>query len=266
MTRRVMSNQPVRVKDSTTAWEVVGGGLGVPLESGPKGSRPFRTFCFDDVTNGKIMYTHNNYGKKANKKQANSMNRLYADEYWKSHRENHSECEVVRICPYSVPGDRLWVREKLELDEEGWVYAAGGERVDCSSDAALDWAEKQPALRSYCVSIHMPRWASRLTLEITGVRVERLQDITEDDAKAEGFPIPGGVPGRIIVQEMDGTVKKSKGQIHDFDPLIGLRRVWDVINGPDSWAANPWVWVVSFRPLPTPAANPEPEARREGSA
>jgi hypothetical protein len=80
-------------------------------------------------------------------------------------------------------------------------------------------------------SIHMPRWASRITLEITAVRVERLQDISEADAMAEGVLIDGiGNPG--------GPMRVSQRAFKIF---------WQVINGPESWAANPWVWVVEFR-------------------
>jgi hypothetical protein len=72
----------------------------------------------------------------------------------------------------------------------------------------------------------MPRWASRITLEVTGVRVERLHDITEADAETEGFHRAGC---------------GGEGNVRTF------ARTWDQINGPESWAANPWVWVVSFK-------------------
>jgi len=78
-------------------------------------------------------------------------------------------------------------------------------------------------------SIHMPRWASRITLEVTGVRVERLQDISEADAMAEGAPWAAcGSP-------QEGSQK------------AGYARLWESINGPGSWDANPWVWVVEFK-------------------
>lgn len=79
-------------------------------------------------------------------------------------------------------------------------------------------------------SIHMPRWASRITLEITGVRVERLQDISEADLEAEG------------IQELI-----DKGVNHDGTPCGTYQVLWDSLNGPDSWAANPWVWIVEFK-------------------
>jgi len=84
------------------------------------------------------------------------------------------------------------------------------------------------------VSIHMPRWASRLTLKITDVRVERLQDISEADAKAEGAP--------QLWTTGDGDFYEDTRGNH----LTGYAGVWEHINGPGSWAANPWVWAVSF--------------------
>lgn len=80
-------------------------------------------------------------------------------------------------------------------------------------------------------SIHMPRSASRITLEITAVRVERLQDISRDDAESEGFKLP-----------------PVEGQGFAIGARTNFRHGWDHINGPGSWDANPWVWVVEFKP------------------
>jgi hypothetical protein len=86
----------------------------------------------------------------------------------------------------------------------------------------------------------MPRWASRITLEITGVRVERLVDISEDDARAEG--ITDG--GCLNCGESETNCGCLNPQPDARDSFIYL---WESINGPGSWAANPWVWVVEFR-------------------
>ena len=75
----------------------------------------------------------------------------------------------------------------------------------------------------------MPRWASRITLRITAVRVERLQDISEDDARAEGWPGPVTETGFPIAS-----------------PLAWFANVWTSINGPGAWEANPWVWAIAF--------------------
>lgn len=143
------------------------------------------------------------------------------------------DCRLGRLgkaiqCPHGQPGDRLWVRETFadegcRMRREDCYYRADGE---CDLQGGR-WTP----------SIHMPRWASRITLEITGVRVERLQDISEEDAIAEGppglkFPAP---PGSFWVTD-DGRRK-------------AFRSLWESINGPESWKQNPWVWVIEFKRL-----------------
>ena len=110
------------------------------------------------------------------------------------------------------------------------VYAADDGRIDCDG---LDWpACIEP--RKTIVSIHMPRWASRLTLEITGVRVERLQGISETDCYAEGIQ-RFAVVGDPTDEDMECLARYE------------YRDLWESINGPISWDANPWVWVVEFK-------------------
>lgn len=151
------------------------------------------------------------------------------------------------LCPYGVPGDRLWVRESHYLtdngDEEFAVYAAdpaevGRHLVEVASlEAAhrdIDWSRH----RKLRPSIHMPRWASRLTLAITDVRVERLQDISEADAEAEGVREPS--LGEWVSTGL-GEVPRDR-----CAPVTAFAALWEAINGPDSWAANPWVWAVTF--------------------
>lgn len=158
--------------------------------------------------------------------------------------EMHPGWEPI-ACPYGQPGDRLWVREThlivggADSKNPRVVYAATND----GSDAWLS-----PVWRP---SIHMPRWASRITLEITSVRVERLQEISEADAIAEGierakdFPgwyrgsLPGGSPG---LQESGHAFKTPTAF-----PKLAFRALWQSINGPESWDANPWVWVVEFK-------------------
>ena len=88
----------------------------------------------------------------------------------------------------------------------------------------------------------MPRWASRITLEITSVLVERLKDISESDALAEG--VAQVVRDRLPVQQC------GEYDAIDVDPVELYQDLWESINGPGSWGANPWVWVVEFRGLP----------------
>lgn len=116
-------------------------------------------------------------------------------------------------CPFGGPGDRLWVREKWRpshIAGKFW-YAA-----TCGDETHKRWRP----------SIYMPRLVSRLTLEITGVRVERLEEISADDCSAEGIE-PQGIGS-------------------DLAMVSEFQKVWDTINGRGSWAANPWVWVIEF--------------------
>lgn len=147
--------------------------------------------------------------------------------------EREPQHVIDRACPYGRPGDRLWVRETwafgihalaAKRDEDGpFVYAADG-----TTHGRL--------CERWRPSIHMPRHACRLLLEIVGVRVERLQAISEADSCAEGIPSKG-------LQFYDGRPATAKDA---FESL------WNEINGPAAWAANPWVWVLEFRPLGKP--------------
>lgn len=136
-------------------------------------------------------------------------------------------------CPYGEPGDRLWVREtwrKVDPSECGCSdlcpHASGGYAYLASSDD--NEAKWKP-------SIHMPRVVSRILLEITKVRVERLNDISGDDAKAEGFK------GNIWNSP---TARKCE---KDYWAINWFRALWETINGQLSWHKNPWVWVVEFK-------------------
>jgi hypothetical protein len=131
-------------------------------------------------------------------------------------------------CPYGAPGDMLWMREAWrawsQYDDWPPSRLPPGVDVQYIADASAPWSSRYRSPR------YMPRWASRITLRITDIRVERLQDISEDDAKAEGvgYKNPGYLPG-------------TKGNwIGSFAYL------WNEIYGPGAWEANPWVWVVSF--------------------
>lgn len=137
-------------------------------------------------------------------------------------------------CPYGVPRDRLWVREAHRLvdhcdcPEACHTPAHVYYEADCSGYDRVDTNRLRP-------SIHMPRWASRITLEVTGVRVERLQEILEADAIREG----------VLPVDMKEWLKPA--DCHSLFPhQLAFRRLWDRINGPGSWEANPWVWVVEF--------------------
>lgn len=139
-------------------------------------------------------------------------------------------------CPFGQPGDRLWVRETWALVP--WL--AGAERHCCPEHDKqgiryrATWTKAHSA--AWRPSSNMPRWASRLTLRVAGVRVERLQDISEADAQAEGVPLV--VPGDDIEARQPGVTT------HRF----AFGRLWQQINGKRAtWASNPSVWAIEFR-------------------
>lgn len=177
-------------------------------------------------------------------------------------------------CPFGSPGDRLWVRETFALsqfdvdaafppdtknpnDWDGPVYRADGEHQGGGWTTSDGKGNVTPTAPPWRPSIHMPRWASRITLELTDVRVERLQAISEDDAKAEGAREIGdvGCPCEGDEEEPGPHLASCAWSHLDVDPddcplASAFALLWDGINGKRpgySWDENPWVWVVEFR-------------------
>jgi hypothetical protein len=158
------------------------------------------------------------------------------------------------LCPYGQPGDQIWVREhwrtykaldgvppRAIIAGAGVQYEAGGANVLGVNNA------DRGRFRN---SMHMPRWASRIDLEITGVRVERLQDISEADTKAEGIESAFDSTRWRMYDHCDGE-KHSQyvGPRWTIDPVRSYRSLWLSINGAGSWDVNPWVWVIEFKRL-----------------
>ena len=152
-------------------------------------------------------------------------------------------------CPYGQPGDRLWVKETWKPHLEGPISDEFplGTCVKFRADGALMkpetwtveqgfWCEAHETETKWRPSIFMPRWASRITLEIVRVRVERLQDISEDDAIAEG-----------LHQDDLGLWTWGDYPSGSTSPRYAYQLLWEFINGPGSWALNPWVWVIEFK-------------------
>lgn len=155
------------------------------------------------------------------------------DNFYRFEKPEHEFVSRSFECEYGKPGDRLWVRETFkeivltghdtrgrEMDGESYVYAAD---ADAPTKKYMPWKP----------SIHMPRAASRITLEIVDVRVERLQEITEEDAAAEGAKQVVGDYGR-------GPLSYR----------TGFAEIWSGIHecyGPNGWNVSPWVWVITFR-------------------
>lgn len=165
-----------------------------------------------------------------------------------------SHGRLLEVCPYGRPGDRLWVREAHYLTDNGHgehaVYAADAVAVRAHLAAIQELPGAFPdgvktRHRKLRPSIHMHRWASRILLEITYIRVERLQDISEEDAKAEGIEphYAGWMPYNTMFYESDGITPAN----YFKDPRHSYLQLWESINGAGSWDANPWVWVISFK-------------------
>ncbi|HBT3131889.1 TPA: morphogenetic protein [Klebsiella pneumoniae] len=144
-------------------------------------------------------------------------------------------------CPFGAVGDRIWVRETFAALEPGSYEQVKPQEGHCQDlrYAATDRLAKSDAdIRGYkwVPSIHMPRWASRILLEITDVRVERLNSISQEDAQAEGLELTGWRP---TYSDPD-----SGGEV--MTPCDNFAELWSSIYGDGSWQANPWVWVISF--------------------
>ena len=148
-------------------------------------------------------------------------------------------------CPYGVPGDRLWVKEAFVIGypaEDGYLITtdADGNDIDeqvwyRATEPEFTWLDDDGGMTGkvpWKSPLFMPRWASRITLEITEVRVERVQSISEADVRAEGIEWNEG-PFRVGHTNHISAFKSS----------------WDKLNGPRGfpWESNPWVWVLSFR-------------------
>ncbi|MCA6941361.1 hypothetical protein LF927_09205 [Pectobacterium polaris] len=143
-------------------------------------------------------------------------------------------------CPYGEVGDRLWVREAFRVmgkatDVARLMYKASERNsfTESTRTVPVDVCTKQSS-QKWTPSIHMPRWASRILLEITDVRVERLNSISESDALAEGFT--------STVQ-----LTESGDDYTGSYPSEKFSNTWQSIYGRESWDANPWVWVIVFK-------------------
>lgn len=143
------------------------------------------------------------------------------------------------VCPYGKPGDRLWVRE-------AWRTVAGADDIaprdlmNVESFTHYEADEAKPVgMGKLRPSMFMPRWASRILLEVVSVRVERLNNISQADAIAEG-----------LQRTVDGYAWHVEDETHRAsDPVESYASLWEAINGDGSWDASPWVWVVEFKRL-----------------
>lgn len=176
----------------------------------------------------------------------------------------NEEGGVQFACPYGGVGDRLWAREAFRLTDtfdadspnrvaercldagypKPWAplqFEADGDQCNWMSVGTPTYPTTSPQAGKLRPGIHMPRWASRIDLEVTGVRVERLKDISEEDCYAEGIDTEGA------------AYNEGENYVNAGSPVPAARwaynTLWEEINGkgPYHWEANPWVWVIEFR-------------------
>lgn len=204
-------------------------------------------------------------------RQKTQTRRVIPDDWWicLDPDDEQERANALKMCPHGVVGDRLWVRETwrtLERESDGVdgiLYRADEAFIPIANTraAAEAWVAANRRDGKWRPSIFMPRWASRITLEITEVRIEKVQDISSEDVLAEGVRIPFGE--RTLA---DGTTKREpylritgKYRPHEYSKLhphkwaesewlrVHFASLWDSINGKHApWEDNDWVWVVSF--------------------
>ncbi|HAU5705042.1 TPA: hypothetical protein JD342_20640 [Citrobacter freundii] len=186
-------------------------------------------------------------------------------------RHENSQSYYREWCPFGVPGDRIWVRETWgvvshELDEDGRIQPWSPDRPATAihempfgngyysghaiyaADGEFTWGDDdgyEDGRSCWKPSIHMPRAACRTLLEVTGVRVERLNSISQEDAQAEGMELTGWRP---TYSDPD-----SGGEV--WTPYDNFVQLWESIYGEENWQANPWVWVIEFKVVPNVPTN-----------
>lgn len=147
-----------------------------------------------------------------------------------------------RVCPKYQPGDLLWVREVFRYidfagDENGYVYRA--------SENGMDWEQNDENWK-WKPSLHMPKVAARIWLEIQDVRVERVQDISEEDAVAEGVE-PYTYSGRISFTAYKDYLERTPQSLDDIlNAKESYQSLWESLHGIESWRSNPWIWVYNL--------------------
>ncbi|HCQ7871365.1 MULTISPECIES: hypothetical protein [Bacteria] len=151
---------------------------------------------------------------------------------WPWSEDAEHACDFWHPCPFGAVGDRIWVREAFRVhsratDVATLVYKASERNswTEQTRRVPVAVCNKPATPEKWTPSLHMPRWASRILLEITGVRVERLRSMSQDDARAEGVIAASG----------------------PMEAGLAFRELWDSIYGEESWKANPWVWVIEFK-------------------
>lgn len=171
-------------------------------------------------------------------------------DYW-TFTDGSLQAPIVenRKCPYGKVGDVIWVRESYKIDGSmnhgesvlGVTYKAGGRWIQNDSKEVFEIFHKSKG--GWRPSIHIPKAAARIWLQVEDIKVERLQDISEEDAVAEGLKVQQTKLGESY---FDYTTGYHNGL---FKPRASFRTLWQSLHSPESWEANPWVWAVKFKVL-----------------
>lgn len=210
------------------------------------------------------------------------------DPVGKFHQIDHPDEEIIRFddgtwnyrsvgglsgpypCPFGAIGDVLWVRESFiagqKMENDDFLYDEGGDPIDhiwYKADGDLNaWFNGDETTENvpWKPSIHMPKAACRLFLQITDIRVERLQSISEEDAKAEGIEPNGEQSGDEWFHYM-----RDFDDFPAFSPQESFFSLWEKINGKESLDANPYVWVISFLRINKPDEFPNTKTPTNGA-
>lgn len=179
---------------------------------------------------------------------------------WPWSEDAEHACDFWHPCPFGAVGDRIWVRETFcTVDDTQygggkWVDYRATPKFEASHPAGWDCAPNDAEALKWRPSIHMPRWASRILLEITDVRVERLNAISEEDAQSEGVHTEvwdQTVVARNYAARDEFFQFWSEDMPHyvEMNQLYrsSLTSLWESIYGAENWLANPWVWVIEFK-------------------
>ena len=154
---------------------------------------------------------------------------------WPWSEDAEHACDFWHPCPFGAVGDRIWVRETWNKYGGLLTYRADHDWID-------DMRKETVCTAKWVPSIHMPRWASRILLEITDVRVERLNAISEEDAEAEGIDM------EALYDSQDCYDCIADHNMTGRPTVTGaFKCLWESIYGAENWQANPWVWVIEFK-------------------
>lgn len=165
---------------------------------------------------------------------------------WPWSEDAEHACDFWHPCPFGAVGDRIWVRETFTGhyldDDQIQDIKDGRDKASSLCEYRADYPDGYQAADGWTPSIHMPRWASRILLEITDVRVERLNAISEEDAEEEGIDM------EALYDSQDCYDCIADHNMTGRPTVTGaFKYLWESIYGEENWKSNPWVWVIEFK-------------------